>query len=391
MSSPNDETRLRLAYALPNTGEVERAAARSFSAAWRRSADVVLFSESGIDRKVLLIRRSRAPFAEHYAFPGGHAEGSEPPSVTAVRELKEETGLTVSLDSLVWVGEYGDAQRDPRLVVSNVFASIVADRDAPVAGDDAADATWVLLSSIATGEVVLAFDHARVLWDALVKLEISVPGDVKDAFAEIARLSDERNAALLLAVNKMLDRSAEFGQQVLLTEYQALKAESTERIKQRDSFINLNLIAIAAIISFSIEPSRLFALLAVPWVAMSFGWSYLANDEKVSALAKYTRYWLGPRLGDEFFAWERSAKRSTNIRRTHKWVQLIADLFLFVLPAVVAPVIFLQATRQDSPSTFWLILAASEIMLAIGLGVLFVVHSHVVSRWDVRPDDWRRL
>lgn len=48
--------------------------------------------------KVLLIKRSDAPM---WAFPGGGVERGETPEETTVRELKEETGLDVSIIRLV--------------------------------------------------------------------------------------------------------------------------------------------------------------------------------------------------------------------------------------------------------------------------------------------------
>lgn len=47
-------------------------------------------------REILLIRHVNGG---HWAFPKGHMEGNETESETALREIREETGLTVTLDT----------------------------------------------------------------------------------------------------------------------------------------------------------------------------------------------------------------------------------------------------------------------------------------------------
>ena len=48
------------------------------------------------EKKILLIRHRNGG---HWAFPKGHVEKKETESETALREIKEETGLKVSLDT----------------------------------------------------------------------------------------------------------------------------------------------------------------------------------------------------------------------------------------------------------------------------------------------------
>jgi mutator protein MutT len=65
----------------------------------RQAATVVLLRE---DRSVFLIRRLRGmAFGGMWAFPGGALEDGETPVEAAVRELAEETGVTVAQESLV--------------------------------------------------------------------------------------------------------------------------------------------------------------------------------------------------------------------------------------------------------------------------------------------------
>jgi 8-oxo-dGTP diphosphatase len=53
------------------------------------------------DRKVLLVRRKRAPFAGLWSLPGGKAKSGEAPREAVRRELKEETGLEADVQGIV--------------------------------------------------------------------------------------------------------------------------------------------------------------------------------------------------------------------------------------------------------------------------------------------------
>lgn len=54
------------------------------------------------DDKVLVHRAEKDDF---WALPGGHVELMEPTNITLKREMKEELGVDVKIDRLVWVGE----------------------------------------------------------------------------------------------------------------------------------------------------------------------------------------------------------------------------------------------------------------------------------------------
>jgi len=56
------------------------------------------------DNKILLIKRNTKPFLGYWALPGGRMDPDENIEQTIVREVKEETGLDVSIVSKV--GEY---------------------------------------------------------------------------------------------------------------------------------------------------------------------------------------------------------------------------------------------------------------------------------------------
>lgn len=52
------------------------------------------------DDSVLIVQRAAGPGKGEWTIPGGHLELGEPPAVGAVRELREETGLSVNPDDL---------------------------------------------------------------------------------------------------------------------------------------------------------------------------------------------------------------------------------------------------------------------------------------------------
>lgn len=97
------------------------------------------------DDSLLLIRRGHGPAAGMWAVPGGRVEAGETLAEAVVREVAEETGLEAMCDALIgWVERI---QGDRHLVILD-FAVTVLDPHQPIAGDDAAEAAWVPLSSV---------------------------------------------------------------------------------------------------------------------------------------------------------------------------------------------------------------------------------------------------
>jgi len=84
--------------------------------------------------QLLLVKRRYPPAKGDWCFPAGFQEYYESPVECCIREVKEETGLDISIDSLFWNYRAGD---DPRtmVVLFLYLASIVG--GSPKAGDDA--------------------------------------------------------------------------------------------------------------------------------------------------------------------------------------------------------------------------------------------------------------
>ena len=129
------------------------------------TVDIVIFTIQQGVLKVLLVKRLIDPFIGQFAIPGGFVLEDEDLDEAAVRELREETGVSdVYLEQLY---SFGKPDRDPRgrVVTVAYFALISADRKLK-AGSDAAEAAWYAMDDLPP----LAFDHATILNYALERL-----------------------------------------------------------------------------------------------------------------------------------------------------------------------------------------------------------------------------
>ncbi|GAA3312049.1 NUDIX hydrolase [Arthrobacter ramosus] len=145
------------------------------------TVDVVALTVSEDVLKVLLITRLIEPFRGALALPGGFVLAGEDLMTAAGRELAEETGVEQIPGYLEQLGSYGPKGRDPRGDVLTVAHLLLAP-NFPVlsAGSDAEHAAWYPVSQVLEGELKIAFDHERILADALEraksKLEYSPLG-----------------------------------------------------------------------------------------------------------------------------------------------------------------------------------------------------------------------
>jgi ADP-ribose pyrophosphatase YjhB (NUDIX family) len=110
------------------------------------------------DGAILLVRRKYPPREGHWCLPAGFVEVGESPSESAVREVREETGLDVEIDGLIdcWA-----SNEDPRTpVVSFAFTAIIVG-GALEPGDDAQEAAFFTEDEVPDG---IAFStHRRLI------------------------------------------------------------------------------------------------------------------------------------------------------------------------------------------------------------------------------------
>src|SRR4029079_1242599 len=142
------------------------------------TVDVVVLTMAKGRLQVLLVQRGVDPFAGMWAIPGGFKRPDETLDEAARRELHEETGVDGSA-LLRQFGAYGDPGRDPRMnVVTVAYVAVIRDIGTPAASTDAAAAALIPVDDALVGKVELAFDHARILGDAVerVRTDLELTG-----------------------------------------------------------------------------------------------------------------------------------------------------------------------------------------------------------------------
>lgn len=170
---------------------------------------------------------------------------------------------------------------------------------------------------------------------------------------------------------------------VHLAEYDALKAEQTSRIALRDRLMYAALAALAATLALVIQPAgRPYLLLLLPLVCIVLGWTYFANDQKISAIGRYLGRHLASALVTSdggvggVLAWE-SVHRCDPLWRLDKFAQLAVDLLMFVVPSLLSTVLYWSAggVRADL-----LVLSIIEALVTLGFAARVVVAADLSAR-----------
>jgi hypothetical protein len=170
--------------------------------------------------------------------------------------------------------------------------------------------------------------------------------------------------------------------QMLVLEYKHLKNEQLARISTRDNLIYVTLASLAAVAAATIQLNMTPLLLLLPPACLILGWTYLVNDQKVSAIGRHIRRVLIPKIRAELgtnaalFTWE-FEHRIDRRRRVRKLSQLGIDLITFCGPAVASIVIY------NFVAPFNPIFLAVSAVEAVGTALLCWA---IVDNADIAPD-----
>ena len=115
-------------------------------------------------RRLLLIRRGRPPGVGLWSIPGGRVEPGETDEQAVIRELAEETGLTVEVGPLIGTVERPGLAGQLYLI-RDYAATVLSGTLRP--GDDAAAALFADRATFATLPLVDHLADALTTWSAL--------------------------------------------------------------------------------------------------------------------------------------------------------------------------------------------------------------------------------
>ncbi len=111
-----------------------------------KSCGAVVFREYDNKTQILLIRHLNGG---HWAFPKGHVENGETEEETALREILEETGLTVQMDTAYRKVVTYSPRRD--VVKDVVYFVAIADQSVAVAQEgEISRVKWVDMADAVT-------------------------------------------------------------------------------------------------------------------------------------------------------------------------------------------------------------------------------------------------
>lgn len=134
------------------------------------AVDLAILTVRAGQLQVLLIERGNEPYRGEFALPGGFLRDDETLSAAALRELRDETGLSVPHLRMQQLHAFDVPNRDPRgRVIAVPYLAIAPDLPTPIAGTDASAAHWVPVDAVGPGHIRLAFDHEQILASAVAR------------------------------------------------------------------------------------------------------------------------------------------------------------------------------------------------------------------------------
>ena len=155
---------------------------------------------------------------------------------------------------------------------------------------------------------------------------------------------------------------------VVMAEYQSLKAEQLARIGTRDNLLYATLAVIGGVLAAALTARQAACLLLVAPACVILGHTYMSNDAKISAIREYIRTVLAPQLdaltsgtcgGPLPFGWEFAhlADPQYAARRSG---HLVVDLLAFAASPAAAITVCLAAYDGSA------LTAAAVFLTALG-------------------------
>ena len=136
------------------------------------AVDAIVFGYSKKEGvSLLLIQRKYEPYKNSWALPGGFVMADESLETAVIRELQEETGITVNY--LEQLYSFGEPDRDPRQrVISIAYFGLVKTSQFRElkASTDAENAAWFSIKKLPA----LAFDHKQIIRQAVERLQSKI-------------------------------------------------------------------------------------------------------------------------------------------------------------------------------------------------------------------------
>jgi len=133
------------------------------------------------DGCVLLARRAKGPFHDHWEVPGGFVERGEHPTQAAVREAHEELGIRIRLTGLI--GTYLELSGFGEDLLITAYEARTDDEPVPNP-DEVSEWAWVAPEDFPPADE-MAGRHRVRLDDWLAGRTVPLPGDGLSSRAQV--------------------------------------------------------------------------------------------------------------------------------------------------------------------------------------------------------------